>query len=225
MGYSLKVKKRMKLNAIEQRIIGCLLEKEITTPDLYPLSLNALTVACNQKSNREPVMTLSEQQVLDAVTELERRHLVTIASERGSRVNKYKHRFCNTEFGSLKLSDQEKGIICVLLLRGPQTPGELRTRTHRLCEFVDVAEVEEVLNSLAKRELPLVLQLAREPGKREHRWMHCLGDIVSQDGVAVENAESHDETIDQKIAVLQQQLDELKQHIRQLEARLDSMSQ
>ncbi len=143
---------KIELTAVEARVIGCLIEKEVTTPDQYPLSLNALTNACNQKSNREPVMNLSESDVLDAVDQLIARRLVSDESGFNSRVSKYQHRFCNTEFGDLKLSTQEKGIVCCMLLRGAQTPGELRTRTNRLANFADVKEVETVLDRLASEE-------------------------------------------------------------------------
>ncbi len=132
---------KIELTTVEARVIGCLLEKEATTPEQYPLSLNSLTTACNQKSNREPVMSLSESEVLDAIDTLISRHLVSDESGFNSRVSKYRHRFCNTEFGDLQFTDQERGIVCCLLLRGPQTPGELRTRTQRLCQFQDVKEV------------------------------------------------------------------------------------
>ncbi len=126
---------RTELTPIEARVIGCLIEKEVTTPDQYPLSLNALTNACNQKSNREPVMSLSESEVLDAVDQLISRRLVSDESGFNSRVSKYQHRFCNTEFGDLKLSAQEKGIVCCMLLRGPQTPGELRNAHQSFGDF------------------------------------------------------------------------------------------
>jgi len=136
----------------EARVIGCLIEKEITTPDQYPLSLNALTNACNQKTNREPVLELSESEVQQSVDSLMKKHFVSDKSAGyGGRVTKYKHRFCNTEFGSLKFTKQELGIICVMLLRGPQTPGELRSRTNRLCEFADAEEVEAALRGLMSR--------------------------------------------------------------------------
>jgi uncharacterized protein YceH (UPF0502 family) len=143
----------IELSATEARVIGCLIEKEITTPDQYPLSLNALTNACNQKTNREPVLELPEAAVQQVVDALMKKYLVSDKSAGyGGRVTKYKHRFCNTEFGSLKFSKQELGILCVLLLRGPQTPGELRTRTNRLCEFVDATQVDSTLSGLMLRE-------------------------------------------------------------------------
>ena len=142
----------IELNPVEARVIGCLIEKEVTTPDYYPLTLNSLTSACNQKSNREPVMALSELDVQEAVDSLIGRRLVSDESGFNSRASKFQHRFCNTEFGDLKLTKQEKGIVCCMLLRGAQTPGELRTRTNRLAEFSDVKEVEAVLERLAARE-------------------------------------------------------------------------
>src|SRR5579871_6714674 len=143
----------IELTPLEARVIGCLIEKEVTTPDQYPLSLNALTNACNQKTNREPVLDLPESTVQQAVDSLMKKYLVSDRSAGyGGRVTKYKHRFCNTEFGSLKFSKQELGVLDVLLLRGPQTPGELRSRTNRLCEFKDSEEVEATLESLMSRE-------------------------------------------------------------------------
>src|ERR1700689_2328064 len=168
----------------EARVIGCLIEKEITTPDQYPLSLNALTNACNQKTNRDPVLDLSETAVQQAVDSLMKKYMVSDKSAGyGGRVTKYKHRFCNTEFGSLKFSKQELGIICVLLLRGPQTPGELRTRTNRLCEFADTGEVETTLKNLMSREDgPFAARLPRAAGARESRYAHLFfGNIESVD--------------------------------------------
>ena len=172
---------KVELETNEQRVIGCLIEKEITTPDQYPLSLNALTNACNQKSNREPVMSLSEADIQDTLYQLKEKHLITLETGFGSRVVKYRHRFCNTEFGELKLSSQELAILCVMFLRGPQTPGELRTRTNRLCEFSDVSVVDSVLNTLANRDDgPFVTILERVPGKRESRYAHLFGDITDK---------------------------------------------
>ncbi len=139
------------LGPIEARVIGCLVEKQITTPEQYPLSLNALTSACNQRSNRDPVMQLEEAEVRRALEDLTRRHLVMEKSGFGSRVPKYQHRFCNTEHGSLKLSAQELAILCELILRGPQTPGELRAHAARMADFADLAEVEATLRQLAQR--------------------------------------------------------------------------
>jgi uncharacterized protein YceH (UPF0502 family) len=158
---------KIELGALEARVIGCLIEKEITTPDQYPLSLNALTNACNQKTNRDPVLELTESTVQQTVDGLMKKYLVSDKSAGyGGRVTKYKHRFCNTEFGSLKFTSQELGIVCVLLLRGPQTPGELRSRTNRLCEFADSNEVEAALTGLMTREDgPFVARLERTRGE------------------------------------------------------------
>jgi uncharacterized protein len=172
---------KIELNALEARIIGCLIEKQITTPDQYPLSLNALVSACNQKSNREPVMALDELTVQRAVDELTRKHLLFDRSGFGSRVAKYRHCFCNTEFGTLKFDPQELAIVCELLLRGPQTPGELRSRSSRMASFTDVSEVEAILERLTKREGgPYVTRLAREPGRRESRYAQLFGGEIAE---------------------------------------------
>lgn len=213
---------KVELTAIEARVIGCLIEKEVTTPDLYPLSLNALTNACNQKSNRDPVMSLSESDVLDAVDALIERRFVSDESAFNNRVSKYQHRFCNTEFGDLKLTEQEKGIVCCMLLRGAQTPGEIRTRTNRLATFHDVKEVETVLEHLASEEKgPLVVKLPREAGKRESRYMHLFcGDVdVSELAVPVSAAGSNSDRVSQlelEVAQLKEELDELKAKVESL---------
>jgi uncharacterized protein YceH (UPF0502 family) len=167
---------KIKLNSQEARIIGSLIEKEITTPDQYPLSLNALTNACNQKSNRDPVMELTESAVQTTVDGLIKKYLVRAHSGFGSRVTKYQHRLCNTEFGQLKLSPLALAIVCELLLRGPQTPGELRTRCERLCRIESVGQIEAELHQLMERDEPLTARLPRQAGKREHRYAHLLGE-------------------------------------------------
>jgi len=171
----------IELTPHEARVIGCLIEKQITTPDQYPLSLNALVNACNQKSNRDPVLDLDEGTVQRTLDALARKHFVVEKSGFGSRVPKYQHRFCNTEYGTLKLDAQELAVICELLLRGPQTPGELRTRAGRMATFTDVDEVEAALTRLAERE-GFVVRLAREPGRREARFAHLLSGQVSGEG-------------------------------------------
>ncbi|WP_105901032.1 YceH family protein [Vibrio gangliei] len=213
----------IELSAIEARIIGCLIEKEVTTPDYYPLTLNSLTTACNQKSNRDPVMSLTEAEVMDAAQALIDRRLMTDDSGFNSRVSKFRHRFCNTEFGSLKLTDQERGIVCCMLLRGAQTPGEIRTRTNRLCEFSDVKQVEALLEKMAAREEgALVVKLPREPGKRESRYQHLFcGDVdvaalaaaAPQDSSSVSSGQQ-----EQRICALEEQVAELKQQVEQLKA-------
>lgn len=168
----------IRLTAIEARIVGALIEKQITTPDQYPLSLNALVNACNQKSNREPLMQLDEPTVKFVVDGLCRRHFVVEKSGFGSRVPKYQQVFCNTEFGSLKFTPHETGIICELLLRGPQTPGELRARVPRLADLPDPNVIETVLAGLVTRAGgALVTQLAREAGRRDSRWAQLFEEL------------------------------------------------
>jgi uncharacterized protein len=212
----------VELTPLEARVIGCLIEKEVTTPDYYPLSLNSLTAACNQKSNRDPVMSLSEAEVLEAIDSLTARRLVSDESSFNSRTSKYQHRFCNTEFGDLKFSAQERGIICSLLLRGAQTPGELRTRTNRLCEFNDVKEAEQVLEQLANRETsPLVVKLAREPGKRESRYQHLFCGEVDISQLAPLNVATSDIVKDSIIASLELEVANLKEEIQRLTLQIE----
>ncbi|WP_313652354.1 YceH family protein [Pantoea sp.] len=206
---------KMALSAQALRVLGCLMEKQVTTPEQYPLSLNGVVVACNQKSNREPVMELSERDVQDQLDQLEKRHLITASSAAGLRVVKYEQRFCNSAFGALKLNSAEVAIITLLLLRGPQTPGELRTRSGRLHDFSDVSEVEQTLEALVQRDdSAQVMRLAREPGKRESRFMHLLGD-ESEVPQPAEAAEAQDDlaarvaTLETQVARLQARLDQL----------------
>ncbi|MFH4619221.1 YceH family protein [Vibrio furnissii] len=205
------------LSPLEARVIGCLIEKEITTPDHYPLTLNSLTTACNQKSNREPVLSLSDADVQDTVEALIARRLVSDESAFNSRASKYQHRFCNTEFGDLKLNEQELGVVCCLLLRGAQTPGELRTRTNRLCNFTDVKETEAVLEALANRSL--VVKLPREPGKRESRYQHLFSGDVDVDALASfadsEPSNSQLEALEQEVSALRDEVAELRALIEQ----------
>lgn len=205
------------LSPLEARVIGCLIEKEITTPDHYPLTLNSLTTACNQKSNREPVLSLSDAEVQDAVEGLIGRRLVSDESGFNSRTPKYQHRFCNTEFGDLKLGEQELGLVCCLLLRGAQTPGELRTRTNRLCSFSDVKQTEAVLDALAQRDL--VVKLPREPGKRESRYQHLFCgevDLESLLSASVDPAaNSQIEALEQEVATLREEVAELRALVEQ----------
>ncbi|MDW2328749.1 YceH family protein, partial [Vibrio sp. 1401] len=175
-----------------------------------------------QKSNREPVMALSASDVLDAVDALIERRLVSDESAFNSRVSKYQHRFCNTEFGDLKLSEQEKGIICCMLLRGAQTPGEIRTRTNRLATFHDVKEVEAVLEHLASEDKgPLVVKLPREAGKRESRYVPLFcGEVdVSAMAAAVPATSSSSE----RVAQLEQEVAELREELDALKAQVESL--
>ena len=213
----------IELNPIEARVIGCLIEKEITTPDQYPLSVNSLTNACNQKTNRDPVLELTEQAVQAALDALLRRHLVSDRSAGyGGRVTKYKHRFCNTDFQPLKFSPQELGILCVLLLRGAQTPGELRARTNRLCDFADAEEVEATLRGLISREDgPFIARLPRAAGARESRYVHLFsGHVESVDEPAETEASAAGTPSREELAARVARLEEL---VAGLRAQLDGL--
>lgn len=213
---------KYQLSATEARVIGCLLEKQVTTPEQYPLSVNAVTLACNQKTNREPVMNLAEHEVQDQLDELVKRHYLRTVSGFGNRVTKYEQRFCNSEFGALKLSPAEVAIIATLLLRGAQTPGELRTRAARMHEFADTQQVEQTLEALASREDgPFVLRLGREPGKRESRFMHLFsGDVETLINVVEAVAPVADEGLAARVEALENEVEELKQRLDSLLAHL-----
>ena len=226
---------KIELNSVEARIIGCLIEKQITTPDQYPLSLNALVNACNQKSNREPLMALDESTVQLSVDTLSRKHLLLDKSGFGSRVTKYRHCFCNTEFGTLKFDAQELAIVCELLLRGPQTPGELRSRSSRMASFTDVSEVEVILDQLSKREGgPYVRRIAREPGRRDSRYAHLFGDQIAEhahatDAQLAEPSRTSDHDVshpasehEQRLARLEQEVHDLRAELRDLKTLLGS---
>jgi hypothetical protein len=214
----------LELSLHEARVIGCLIEKEITTPEQYPLSLNALTNACNQKSNRDPVLELDEVAVQQLIDGLVKKRLVSEQSGYGSRVPKFQHLFCNTNFGTLKFSPQELAIVCELFLRGAQTPGELRSRASRMCRFGDVSEIEAALEQLAAREDgPFVQRLAREPGKRESRYAHLFsGELSAADEDAApahaageapgaSAAEVRLERLERRLAELETEVNRLKQ--------------
>jgi uncharacterized protein YceH (UPF0502 family) len=158
------------LNEIEARVLGSLIEKDITTPDYYPLSLNALVNACNQKNNRDPVMTLDEAAVRQGLTTLQEKRMAGPASGADSRVPKYEHRLQEV----FNFDRREIAVVCVLLLRGAQTPGELRGRTERMYHFEALEDVVSTLDRLAQREPPLVCILARQPGTKEYRYMHLF---------------------------------------------------
>ena len=160
----------MILTAIENRVLGSLIEKDITTPDYYPLSLNALVNACNQKNNRDPVMTLDENAVRDALSSLQEKRLAGPASGADSRVTKFEHRLQEV----FNFDRREIAIVCVLLLRGPQTPGELRSRTDRMYHFDALEDVVSTLDRLAQREPPLARVLPRQPGTKESRYTHLF---------------------------------------------------
>ena len=176
---------KIQLTPVEARVLGVLVEKEKTTPDAYPMSINGITTGCNQRSSREPVMDLSEGEVQAAVDSLVKATLAKPQGAAGGRVQRYAHRLGMRLFGEYEFSPAEQAVLCVLLLRGPQTPGELRSRGARLHDFRDIGEVEDVLAGLAAREDgPHVAELAREPGRRESRWMHCFCGLPAADEAA-----------------------------------------
>jgi uncharacterized protein len=210
----------IELTALEARAIGCLIEKQATTPDQYPLSLNALANACNQKSNRDPVLDLDERAVQQIVDDLVRKHMVIERAGYGSRVPKYQHVFCNTEFGSLKFTPLETAIICELLVRGPQTPGELRTRAGRMSDVSDVSQVEAALQGLiARPDGPFVTRLAREAGRRDSRYAQLFCGPVA-DAAAEPEAPARHNADDDRLTRLETLVDQLVTEVSSLKKRL-----
>jgi uncharacterized protein YceH (UPF0502 family) len=202
------------LNEVEARVLGALLEKEITTPDYYPLSLNALANACNQKSNRDPVMNLDDDAVRNALRALHDNSLARSISAADSRVTKYEHRLQE----AFNFDRREASIFCELLLRGPQTPGELRSRAERMHHFDDLGEVQSALQRLMSRQPPLVKVLARQPGTKESRYIHLLsGDVepVSSLGVHEAPAVTGRENAD-KLSRLELEVAEMRKDIADL---------
>ena len=204
------------------RTLGCLIEKEMATPEYYPLTLNALVNACNQKSNREPVMNLTEDEVSEALEELRREQLSYKSSE-GVRAVRY----CHNMSGVLKVGSEEQALLAVMLLRGPQTLGELRTRSERLCSLPDLASVEEVLNGLQQREEPLVVQLERQPGRKEHRYGHLLGgEIVIEESsepsfVAGTSRQDRVSQLEAEVAEMKAQLASLQEQFNQFRSQFE----
>ena len=225
----------IQLTPIQARLIGVLLEKEVTTPDQYPLSINGLTLGCNQKSNRDPVMILSESEVQITLDQLKDKKLIFEQTGVGGRVIKYKHRFCNTEFSDLKFSRQQLAIVCVMLLRGPQTPGELKTRTNRLAEFDNVEEVEATLNKLHDlNDEQLVVKLDRELGKRDSRYAHLfsgedglqnVSKVTENTSSTCQNPASNSLQACERITLLEQQLVELTHQLAELKELVDILSE
>jgi hypothetical protein len=219
----------IELTPHEARVIGCLIEKQIATPDQYPLSLNALVNACNQKSNRHPVLALEEREVQAVVDGLMKRQLVLEKSGFGSRVPKFQHLFCNTQFGSLKFSPRGTAIVCELLLRGPQTPGELRTHAARLAPIHDVSEVETELEELMTRpDGPFVAKLTREPGRRESRYMHLFSgeappfvEDEARPSRTLPGSAASASAAEERIAALEAEVANLRAEIDWLKSRID----
>ena len=200
------------LKQAEMRVLGSLIEKDATTPDYYPLSLNALVNACNQKSNRDPVLNLGENEVRDALESLHEKRLAGPAGGAESRVTKYEHRVYET----LKLSRPEVAILCELLLRGPQTPGELRGRAERLHRFENIEDVLSTLRRLMDREPPLSAVLPRQPGTKEARYAHLLaGEVPS--GIAESAATAQSAVTDaDRLSTLERRVEELSEEAERL---------
>lgn len=203
------------LSAIEARILGCLIEKEATTPEQYPLTLNAIHLACNQKTNREPIMELSLGEVGHCMRQLDPRGLVR--SQHGARAERYEHRV-NTAFS---LTKQQQAILCVLMLRGPQTLSELMTRTERLASFSDIDELKHVLERLSQRDTSLIERIARASGQREDRYVHLLCGPVdhSQLPAAKTSAPSASMALEERIAELEARLAIVEGQLQALNSR------
>jgi len=215
----------LELTLNETRVLGCLMEKSVITPEQYPLTLNALTLACNQKSSRDPVLSLDQGAVQHTARQLEEKHLVVSEENFRGRVVKYKQRFCNTPFAEQQLSDAEFAIVTLLLLRGRQTPGELRARSGRLYEFADNDAVEAALTGLIERDAgALVARLPMTAGRRDFEYMHLLsGPLDSVAATPRANAAASPRVdrlgdLEARIAALEQELAELK---RLLEPRAE----
>lgn len=182
----------MKLTSQEIRILGCLMEKSVVTPDQYPLSLNSLTNACNQKSSRDPVMTLDQGEVQKTTRELKTKHLVRIEENFKTGVEKYTQTFCNTNFGDTQLDSSQFAIICLLMLRGPQTPGELRSRSGRLHHFEDNAAVVHSLNTfIEQQKKALIVKLPKKPGRKDSEYMHLLSGPIDMEAYEAEAEKAH----------------------------------
>jgi uncharacterized protein len=216
---------QLTLTAVEARVLGALIEKEITTPEYYPLSLNALRNACNQKSNREPVMQLEEPEIRKALIHLESQSLVRSIAE--SRATKFEHRLQD----AFNFYRPEVAIVCELLLRGPQTPGELRTRASRMHPFEDLESVHSALQRLSKREPPMVTVLPRQSGTKEVRYAHLMGDATpAVAAVPIERNAEVTQTLDeaehpqnpQDVDVLEREVARLRAEVADLRAQFAS---
>lgn len=211
------------LTEVEARVLGSLIEKDTTTPDYYPLSVNALVNACNQKNNRDPVMNLEESAVRQALDTLQNKALAGPAGGADSRVTKYEHRLQEV----FNFSRGETAVMCVLLLRGPQTPGELRGRTERMHRFGDLDEVQSVLQRLMQRDPPLVRVLPRQPGTKEARYVHLLcgnvetWDVPTPPAVLVNSSDDRVATLETEFAGLKKELSDLKQQFAEFRKQFD----
>lgn len=211
------------LNANERRVLGALIEKDITTPEYYPLSLNALVNACNQKSNRDPVMQLDENTVRDALKGLQEHRLAGPAGGADSRVTKYEHRTQEV----FNFTRAEIAVMCVLLLRGPQTPGELRGRTERMHRFETLDDVQSTLHKLVEREPPLVTMLPRQPGTKESRYAHLMsGEVAVPETSHAASAPPSDSLVDDdRVARLEAEVAELRGEVGELKDQFERFRQ
>lgn len=214
------------LTAHEARIIGCLMEKSVVTPDQYPLTPNALTNACNQKSARDPVMSLDQGVVQRTARELGTKHLVSVEENFKSGVEKYKQRFCNTTFSDYQFDPPQFAVICLLLLRGPQTPGELRTRSGRLHAFDDNTAVVDAVSGLIEREGdPLVVKLPRTPGRKDAEYMHLLCGPIDVEAHVVQARAAKAAGTEERVSMseLAQRVSDLEAEVAQLKEKLKTV--
>jgi len=212
------------LDAIEARVIGCLIEKSITTPDQYPLTLNALTNACNQKSSRDPVMSLTPGEVQRAMRLLEGAHLARTEENFKSRTEKYSQRFCNTRYSEQQFDAGQLAIVCLLLLRGPQTPGELRARSGRLHTFADNEEVVIAANSLIERDgEAMLVKLPRTPGRKDAEYMHLFSGPVDVEAYVAEAQTTKSDSSSSRTSVhdLEERVERLEAEVARLKALLE----
>lgn len=211
------------LDATEARVIGCLIEKSIVTPDQYPLTLNALTNACNQKSSRDPVMSLQPGEVQHALRMLEGKHLARVEENFKSRTEKYSQRFCNSRYSEQQFDAGQLAIVCLLLLRGPQTPGELRARSGRLHTFADHEEVVVAANSLIERDgEPMLVKLPRTPGRKDAEYMHLFSGAIDVDAyVAKAQTAKPMASGRTSVADLEERVERLEAEVSRLKALLD----
>ena len=211
------------LDEKEARVIGCLIEKSIVTPDQYPMTLNALTNACNQKSSREPVMSMSQGEAQHTIRTLEEKHLARTEENFKSRTEKYSQRFCGTRYSDNQFDAAEVAVVCLLLLRGPQTPGELRSRSGRLHEFADNSDVVATLDGLIARENgPLVVKLPRSPGRKDAEYMHLFSGAVDIEAHVNQAHAAKPAAASSKssIAELAERVEKLEQEVTELKSLL-----
>jgi uncharacterized protein YceH (UPF0502 family) len=211
----------LNLSANEARVIGCLMEKSVVTPELYPMTLNALTNACNQKSSRNPVMSLEQGVVLHTARDLQTKHLVRAEENFKRGVEKFKQTFCNTHFGEYQFDPAQFAIVCLLLLRGSQTPGELRAHSGRLHTFADNAAVVDSLTGLIERESdPLVVKLPRTPGRKDEEYMHLFSGPIDVEALASQTVAAINAGTSERVSV-----SELAERVSRLEAELAELKE